>query len=171
MPHVSEWAQHRCGGLCSAPTNVDNRQGLFSIRWSRLYRIVKTLRRNGFSLLLNPSVSSSFTSRSLYAASLTATGSICIVAGEYTVMASPLSRPPPGGDIHDGRQLEVGATVTFICASIAVGLRTFTRAKYTHLAWDDYLMLVAVVKPPVLVKSSYSANYVLVTSSGRDGSR
>lgn len=60
-------------------------------------------------------------------------------------MATALSRPPPGGDVNYGWQLEVGATVTFILASVAVGLRAFARSRYTHLAWDDYLMLLALV--------------------------
>ncbi|MCJ1436771.1 hypothetical protein MMC27_006153 [Xylographa pallens] len=72
-------------------------------------------------------------------------------------MATPLLRPPPGGDIHDGWQLEVGATVTFICASIAVGLRTFTRSKYTHMAWDDYLMLFALLQALVATVLDYVA--------------
>ena len=67
-------------------------------------------------------------------------------------MATPSSPPPPGGNVHYGWKLEVGATVTFICASLVVGLRTFTRAKYTHLAWDDYLMLFALVKQLAIAK-------------------
>jgi hypothetical protein len=59
-------------------------------------------------------------------------------------MAGVLPRPP-GGDIKNGWQLEVGATVTFVCAFIVVGLRTVARVKYARLGWDDYLMLFALV--------------------------
>ena len=62
-------------------------------------------------------------------------------------MATALPRPL-SGNIDDGWRLEVGSTVTFLCASIIVGFRTLARAKYARLSWDDYLMLFALVSQP-----------------------
>jgi hypothetical protein len=53
--------------------------------------------------------------------------------------------PPPGGDVNIGYKLEVGTTVTFLCALVVVVLRTVTRIVYANLGWDDYLMLFASV--------------------------
>ncbi|CAD6594224.1 MAG: hypothetical protein ASARMPREDX12_008485 [Alectoria sarmentosa] len=60
-------------------------------------------------------------------------------------MATALPRPL-SGNIDDGWRLEVGSTVTFLCASIIVGFRTLARAKYARLSWDDYLMLFALAQ-------------------------
>ena len=54
-------------------------------------------------------------------------------------------QPPPGGNINIGWQLEVGTTVTFLCACIAVTARTFARYRYSRIAWDDGLMVFALV--------------------------
>ena len=71
-------------------------------------------------------------------------------------MATTLPRPL-SGDVDDGWQLEVGSTVTFICACITVGFRTLARAKYARLGWDDYLMLFALVGLPVYCSPRNSA--------------
>ena len=59
-------------------------------------------------------------------------------------MVSPLSRPRDG-DIQHGWRLEVAATVTFLCAFLAVGLRIFARVRYARLGWDDHIMVFALV--------------------------
>ena len=55
---------------------------------------------------------------------------------------------PPGGDVDIGYKLEIGTTVTFIAASIVVGLRLVARTLYARLGWDDYAMLFATVCSP-----------------------
>lgn len=52
----------------------------------------------------------------------------------------------PSADIDDGWQLEVGTTVTFLCAFIVVTIRTFARFKYARIGWDDWIMLFALVR-------------------------
>ncbi|KAJ8065136.1 hypothetical protein OCU04_005849 [Sclerotinia nivalis] len=59
---------------------------------------------------------------------------------------SAMSQPPPGGDVNIGWKLEVGTTVTFLCAAIAVSLRCFARWKYSQRGWDDYLMVFALLQ-------------------------
>lgn len=54
-------------------------------------------------------------------------------------------QPPAGGDVDIGWKLEVGTTVTFLCATIVVALRCLTRWKYSKRGWDDYLMVFALV--------------------------
>jgi hypothetical protein len=53
---------------------------------------------------------------------------------------------PP--DVSIGYRLEVGTTVTFVCAVVVVSLRMVARSIYAKMSWDDYLMLFALVKPP-----------------------
>jgi hypothetical protein len=62
-------------------------------------------------------------------------------------MSKPI--PPPGGDVNIGWKLEVGATVTFVSATIVVALRCLTRWNYSKIGWDDYLMEFALVSGPI----------------------
>lgn len=61
-----------------------------------------------------------------------------------TALPQPLS-----GDVDDGWRLEVGSTVTFLCACIIVSFRTLARARYARMGWDDFLMLFALVSEPM----------------------
>lgn len=54
--------------------------------------------------------------------------------------------PVEDGNHDIGYQLEVGALITFLFASAAVVLRTIARTKYSKVAWDDGLMLFALVR-------------------------
>ena len=65
-------------------------------------------------------------------------------------MSASAPRPPPDGDVNIAWQLEVGALVTFVAAAAAVTLRTWARAKYARLGWDDWLMLFALVRTSLL---------------------
>ena len=76
--------------------------------------------------------------------------------------------PPVGGDASIGWTLEVGATVTFICAFIVISLRAWARYKYSHLDWDDYLMIFAIVRPARLLIDARSTDSKLDTSSSRN---
>ena len=51
----------------------------------------------------------------------------------------------PKASENVGYKLEAGALVTFVLVAIAVGLRTFARAKYAKLWWNDSLMVLAAV--------------------------
>jgi hypothetical protein len=57
---------------------------------------------------------------------------------------------PFGGDVDIGWKLEVGATVTFVSATIVVTLRCLTRWNYSKTGWDDYIMVFALVSVPKL---------------------
>lgn len=72
-------------------------------------------------------------------------------------MSTSLHRPPPGGNVDHGWQLEVGVIVTFVSASVAVGLRTFARSRYTRMGWDDYVMLFALVSSACFHQASSSS--------------
>ena len=79
-------------------------------------------------------------------------------------------QPPPGGNIDIGWKLEVGTTVTFLSAAIAVTLRCFTRLKYSQRGWDDYLMMFALVRVPrlgVLFVSCKLSHFVTAPGSCR----
>ncbi|PYH40407.1 pyridoxal phosphate-dependent aminotransferase [Aspergillus saccharolyticus JOP 1030-1] len=60
-------------------------------------------------------------------------------------------------DVSIGYRLEVGTTVTFICACIVVSLRGVARSIYAKLSWDDYLMLFAVVQALIATVFDYLA--------------
>jgi len=51
---------------------------------------------------------------------------------------------PPNTDI--AWRLEVGTTVTFLCAAIVVFLRIFVRTKYSPFGLDDAAMVFALVR-------------------------
>lgn len=67
-------------------------------------------------------------------------------------MADTIPAPPPGGDQNRGISLlEVGWIECFL-AIIIVGLRLYTRVKYTRkLWWDDWVMLLTLVRFQYLV--------------------
>lgn len=52
---------------------------------------------------------------------------------------APIPRPSEG-DVYIGYKLETDTTVTFIAATIVVGLRFIARMFYARLGWDDYVM-------------------------------
>ena len=58
--------------------------------------------------------------------------------------ANPVSSPLVDNSI--GYRLTAGALTTFVLVAIAVALRTFARAKYAKIWWNDYLMVIAAVR-------------------------
>ncbi|TAQ84269.1 hypothetical protein B7494_g7401 [Chlorociboria aeruginascens] len=67
----------------------------------------------------------------------------------------PASIKPPNVDI--GWKLEVGTTVTFLCAVIVIGLRSLARWKYSQRGWDDYLMVFALLQALIATIMDYVA--------------
>ncbi|KAJ5578056.1 uncharacterized protein N7459_007020 [Penicillium hispanicum] len=66
-----------------------------------------------------------------------------------------MAEHPPDVDI--GYKLEVGTTVTFVCAFIVVMLRCLARVIYAKLGWDDYCMLFAVLQALVATIGDFLA--------------
>ncbi|KAJ5986614.1 hypothetical protein N7451_010979 [Penicillium sp. IBT 35674x] len=75
-------------------------------------------------------------------------------------MTSTSTHVPP--DVSIGYRLEVGTTVTFVCAVIVVSLRMVARSIYAKMSWDDLLMLLALVLALVATVFDYiSVNHGL----------